>query len=294
MWVKDFLKTLTAERNYSELTVQAYAEDLRRFEAYFKEVDEELDWASVDADVIRGWMVQQLDAGDKATSVNRRLSALRSFYTYLLKCEQVKVNPASKVRGPKKAKPLPVFLKESETQQLMLRSLYPEGFEGDRDYAVISMFYETGIRLAELNGLNKRDIDLQSCVLKVTGKRDKQRMIPFGLKLKETIQNYLDSCKERFLDAEQEALFVDNKGVRLSRGRIETMVHHYLSLVSTLHKRSPHVLRHTFATQILNNEGDLGAVKELLGHASITTTEVYTHTTFEELKKVYKKAHPRS
>ena len=293
MWVDDFLKSLTAEYNKSELTVQAYAEDLCRFERFFKGVDEQITWSVVDADLIRDWMIQLMEEGASPTSVNRRLSAVRSFYTYLLKRELITVNPASKVKGPKKAKTLPTFLKESETEQLMDRTLYPEGWEGDRDYAIVSTFYETGIRLAELVGMNVQDVDFGAEVLRVTGKRDKERIIPFGEKMKQSWQTYLEG-RNAIAQPATEAFFLNKKGQRMSRASIEDLVHKYLSSVTTQKKRSPHVLRHTFATQMLNHEGDLQAVKELLGHSSIKTTEIYTHTTFEELKAVYKKAHPRS
>lgn len=293
MWLDDFLRSLSAERNCSPKTVEAYADDLSRFEAYFRSVDEELDWETLDADVIRGWMVQLMENGAKPSSVNRRLSAIRSFYTFLMKRSLVTVNPASKVKGPKQPKTLPTFLKERETEQLMERDLYPEGFEGDRDYAVICTFYETGVRLAELTDMNQQDVDFQMGLLKVTGKRNKQRYIPFGPNLESVWKTYLKSRTELFGDAEP-AFFLNKKGERLERDTIERLVKHYLSGVTTQKKKSPHVLRHTFATQMLNHEGDLQAVKELLGHSSISTTEIYTHTTFEELKKVYNKAHPRS
>lgn len=293
MWVDDFLKSLTAEYNKSARTVEAYADDLARFEIFFKNVDEQITWETVDADLIRDWMIQLMEEGARPTSVNRRLSAVRSFYTYLLKRELIRVNPASKVKGPKKAKTLPTFLKERETEQLMQRSMYPKGWEGDRDYAIISTFYETGIRLAELVGMNVGSVDFSAEVLRVTGKRDKERLIPFGEQLKRTWQEYLrvrgGICKPGI-----EAFFLNKRGERMSRGSIEILVRKYLSQVTSQQKRSPHVLRHTFATQMLNHEGDLQAVKELLGHGSISTTEIYTHTTFEELKEVYKKAHPRS
>lgn len=293
MWLEDFLRSLVAERNCSRKTEQAYSDDLNQFQAYFKSIDEGIDWTTVDADVIRGWMIQLMDQGVKPSSVNRKLSAIRSFYTFLMKRELVEVNPATKVKGPKMPKALPTFLKEAETDLLMDRSLYPEGFEGDRDFAVICTFYETGIRLAELTEMNQRDVDFKLGLLKVTGKRDKQRLIPFGVNLQSVWQTYIESRIKLFGDAEP-AFFLNKKGNRLERGTIERLVHHYLSEVTTQKKRSPHVLRHTFATQMLNHEGDLQAVKELLGHSSISTTEIYTHTTFEELKKVYKKAHPRS
>lgn len=288
-----FLKYLLLERNYSEKTILSYGIDLNEFEAYFKSVDEELEFTSVDADVVRGWVLSLMDEGRAETTVNRKLSSLRSFYHYLLRQKLVAVDPVVKVVGPKKKKPLPVFVRDEAMDQLLEGSEFPQTFEGVRDKTMLEVFYSTGMRRAELIALRDGDVDFSALVIKVTGKRNKQRLIPFGDRLQEVLKAYLQE-RTRFYSGECEAFFIRKGGVRLSPSSVNYIVKRYLSKVVTLKKKSPHVLRHTFATSMLNHQAELEAVKELLGHESLTTTEVYTHTTFEELKQVYEQAHPRA
>lgn len=288
-----FLKYLLLERNYSEKTILSYGIDLDEFEAYFKRVDEELEFTSVDADIVRGWVLSLMDEGRAETTVNRKLSSLRSFYRYLLRQKLVAVDPVAKVVGPKKKKPLPVFVRDEAMNQLLDEFEFPQTFEGARDKTMLEMFYSTGMRRAELIALKDGDVDFSALVIKVTGKRNKQRLIPFGDRLQEVLKAYLQE-RTRFYSGECEAFFIRKGGVRLSPSSVNYIVKRYLSKVVTLKKKSPHVLRHTFATSMLNHQAELEAVKELLGHESLTTTEVYTHTTFEELKQVYEQAHPRA
>lgn len=288
-----FLKYLLLERNYSEKTILSYGIDLNEFEAYFKSVGEELEFTSVDADVVRGWVLSLMDEGRAETTVNRKLSSLRSFYHYLLRQKLVAVDPVVKVVGPKKKKPLPVFVRDEAMDQLLEGSEFPQTFEGVRDKTMLEVFYSTGMRRAELMALRDGDVDFSALVIKVTGKRNKQRLIPFGDRLQEVLKAYLQE-RTRFYSGECEAFFIRKGGVRLSPSSVNYIVKRYLSKVVTLKKKSPHVLRHTFATSMLNHQAELEAVKELLGHESLTTTEVYTHTTFEELKQVYEQAHPRA
>ena len=293
MLKESFLRYLRYERNYSDYTVLSYGTDLVKFEEFFKNMDEALDYRTVDADVIRNWVVSLMDAGYTASSVNRKLSSLRSFYHYLLRKGVVSVDPMLKIAGPKKRKPLPVFVKEADMARLLDETDFGEGFLGVRDRMIIEMFYSTGMRLSELVGLADKDVDFSAGGIKGTGKRKKQRLIPFGGEVRGDMKSYVEAGKERW-DGESEGFFVrkDGRGMLPGRGRL--IVKRNLSKVVTLKKRSPHVLRHTFATSMVNNHANLEAVKELLGHESLTTTEVYTHTTFEELKKVYKQAHPRA
>lgn len=288
-----FLKYLLLERNYSEKTILSYGIDLDEFEAYFKGVDVELEFTSVDADVVRGWVLSLMDEGRAETTVNRKLSSLRSFYHYLLCQKLVAVDPVAKVVGPKKKKPLPVFVRDEAMSQLLDGFEFPQTFEGVRDKTMLEVFYSTGMRRAELIALRDGDVDFSALVIKVTGKRNKQRLIPFGDRLQEALSVYLQE-RTRFYSGECEAFFIRKGGVRLSPSSVNYIVKRYLSKVVTLKKKSPHVLRHTFATSMLNHQAELEAVKELLGHESLTTTEVYTHTTFEELKQVYEQAHPRA
>ena len=288
-----FLKYLLLERNYSEKTILSYGIDLDEFEAYFKGVDVELGFTSVDADVVRGWVLSLMDEGRAERTVYRKLSPLRAFYLYLLRQKLVAVDPVAKVVGPKKKKPLPVFVRDEAMNQLLDGFEFPQTFEGVRDKTMLEVLYSTGMRRAELIALKDGDVDYSALVIKVTGKRNKQRLIPFGGRLQEVLSVYLQE-RTRFYSGECEAFYIRKGGVRLSPSSVNCIVKRYLSKVVTLKKKSPHVLRHTFATSMLNHQAELEAVKELLGHESLTTTEVYTHTTFEELKQVYEQAHPRA
>ena len=294
MWLTDsFLDYLQYERNYSEETIKSYREDLRQFEEFAREEIGDSAPSEVKAELVREWIVSLMDRGYTSTSINRKLSSLRSFYKFLLRKGEVAVNPLQKITGPKNKKPLPAFLRESDMDRLLDEVDFGEGFKGGRDHMIIEMFYATGVRLSELIGLDNKDVDFSSSLIKVTGKRNKQRLIPFGEELKIAMTEYVDVRNEA-VPVRTDAFFVRENGERLSRSIVENLVKRNLSKVVTLKKRSPHVLRHTFATTMLNHDAELGAIKELLGHESLATTEVYTHTTFEELKKVYNLAHPRA
>ena len=294
MWLTDsFLDYLQYERNYSEETIKSYREDLRQFEEFAREEIGDSAPSEVKAELVREWIVSLMDRGYTSTSINRKLSSLRSFYKFLLRKGEVAVNPLQKITGPKNKKPLPAFLRESDMDRLLDEVDFGEGFKGCRDHMIIEMFYATGVRLSELIGLDNKDVDFSSSLIKVTGKRNKQRLIPFGEELKIAMMEYVDVRNEA-VPIRTNTFFVRENGERLSRSIVENLVKRNLSKVVTLKKRSPHVLRHTFATTMLNHDAELGAIKELLGHESLATTEVYTHTTFEELKKVYNQAHPRA
>ncbi len=294
MWLTDsFLDYLQYERNYSEETIKSYREDLRQFEEFAREEIGDSAPSEVQAELVREWIVSLMDRGYTSTSINRKLSSLRSFYKFLLRKGEMAVNPLQKITGPKNKKPLPAFLRESDMDRLLDEVDFGEGFKGCRDHMIIEMFYATGVRLSELIGLDNKDVDFSSSLIKVTGKRNKQRLIPFGEELKIAMMEYVDVRNEA-VPIRTNAFFVRENGERLSRSIVENLVKRNLSKVVTLKKRSPHVLRHTFATTMLNHDAELGAIKELLGHESLATTEVYTHTTFEELKKVYNLAHPRA
>ncbi|WP_455593458.1 tyrosine recombinase XerC [Bacteroides sp.] len=293
MLTDSFLDYLRYERNYSEKTVFAYGRDIAQLQEFAQGEEGNFNPVSINPELIREWIVSLMDKGYTSTSVNRKLSSLRSFYKYLLKQGVVDVDPLRKIAGPKKKKPLPSFLKEGDMNKLLDEVDFGEGFRGCRDHLIIEMFYATGMRLSELIGLDDRDVDYSASLLKVTGKRNKQRLIPFGDELKDAMLEYV-SVRNETVSERSGAFFVRGNGERLYKSLVYDIVKRNLSKVVTLKKRSPHVLRHTFATTMLNNEAELGAVKELLGHSSLATTEIYTHTTFEELKKVYKQAHPRA
>ena len=293
MLIDSFLKYLRFERNYSKKTIISYGIDLREFERYLKEVDAELDFTKVHADNVRNWIVHLMDNGCVAASVNRKLSSLRSFYRFLLRKKVISVNPLLKISGLKKKKTLPSFLKMEEMDRILDETSFGEGFEGCRDRMILEMFYATGMRLSELIGLDDADVDFSARLIKVTGKRNKQRLIPFGDELSDDLLKYI-KVRDEALPEREKALFVLSNGNRMYPVAVYKLVRRNLSKVVTLKKKSPHVLRHTFATAMLNDNAELRAVKELLGHESLATTEIYTHTTFEELKKVYKQAHPRA
>ena len=293
MMIGKFLDYLKFERNRSELTVKNYRDDLRSFEKFFRDLKNPVSWESVDSDVVRNWMERMMDEGNNAASINRRLSALRSFYRFALSRKLVDKDPVHGITGPKKGKPLPQFLKEKEMDRLLEREYWTRSFEDVRDRAIIMTFYETGIRLSELTGLDDKMVDFAEYQLKVTGKRNKQRIIPFGEELCTTLRDYME-CRDREVGRLSEALFVTDEGQRMSASLVRERVKRSLSKVCTLKKRSPHVLRHTFATAMLNHKAGIESVKKLLGHESLSTTEIYTHTTFEQLKREYSIAHPRA
>lgn len=293
MMINEFLNYLKFERNRSDLTIKNYGEDLRAFEEFYGNLDSRLSWKSVDSDVIRDWMESMMDKGNNATSINRRLSALRSFYRFALTRKLVDKDPVHGVTGPKKGRPLPQFLKENEMDRLLDAESWTESFEDVRDRMIIMTFYETGIRLSELIGLDDSMVDFSNRQLKVTGKRNKQRVIPFGEELLATLRDYM-RCRDKEVNRQAEALFVSAKGQRMTSSQVREAVRKNLSKVCTLKKRTPHVLRHTFATAMLNNKAGIESVKKLLGHESLSTTEIYTHTTFEQLKREYYSAHPRA
>lgn len=288
-----FLDYLRYERNYSDDTVKAYGEDIRQFQEFGGEDVGFQSPSEVVVDVVREWMIHLMNLGYATTSVNRKLSSLRSYYKYLLRKGEVKVDPLRKITGPKNKKNLPVFVKENEMNRLLDDEDFGEGFEGCRDHLVIAMFYATGMRLSELIGLDDGDVDFAASVIKVTGKRNKQRLIPFGEELRVEMEAYVKQ-RDESVPVRSGAFFVRKTGERLYPNIVRKIVTRNLSKVVTVKKRSPHVLRHTFATSMLNHDAELGAIKELLGHESLATTEIYTHTTFEELKKVYNQAHPRA
>lgn len=291
--IKEFLDYLRFERNYSPRTIDSYGEDLHEFERYFRNLDCHLSWETVDADVIRDWMGSMMDRGNTARSVNRRLSALRSLFRFALSHGLVDKDPAHLITGPKADKPLPYFLRERDMDRLLEPQMWTDSYIDVLARTLIIVFYETGIRLSELTGLDDDDVNFVNSNIKVTGKRNKQRIIPFGKELADALHDYMDR-RDREITRLTDGLFLDKKGKRISNEKVRQLVEVNLAKVTTMKKRSPHVLRHTFATAMLNHNAELESVSKLLGHASIATTEIYTHTTFEQLKKEYKSAHPRA
>ena len=292
MMVDKFLEYMRYERNRSPRTVQEYEDDLRMFESFFKNKDSQVSWESVDSDLIRDWLESMMDSGHAATSVNRRLSALRSLFRFALSRHLVEKDPAHVIVGPKNSKPLPAFVREQDMNRLLDgEEMWQDNFEDLRARTIIILLYHTGVRVSELTGMDVSSLDMYDSYIKVRGKGNKERVVPFGEELKAGLEKYL-VARESFAGMKDGPLFVDDRLRRMSPDQVRAIVKNNLSKVTTQKKRSPHVLRHSFATAMLNNGAGIESVKKLLGHAKISTTEIYTHTTFEQLKRVYKQAHP--
>ena len=288
-----FVDYLRFEKGRAILTVDSYRRDLENFLNYFTRLSDDITWQTVDTDIIRDWMENMMDKGNSSASINRRLSALRSFYRYAMARGLVSKNPAYGVVGPKKEKTLPYFVKESQMDNLLDEANWGVSYEDLRNRMILMVFYETGVRLSELVGLNDNSISWPEKVLRVIGKRNKERVVPLGDKLLRELTDYV-SVRDRCVERRSNALFLTKDGERAKPAQVRFMVERNLRKFCTLKKVSPHVLRHTFATAMLNHGADLESVKRLLGHESLTTTEVYTHVTFEQLKREYKTAHPRA
>ncbi|MBR3916756.1 MAG: tyrosine-type recombinase/integrase [Bacteroidaceae bacterium] len=293
MFIDSFIGHLRAEMNCSLHTLRAYAADLRSFQEYMSGTDESLTFFNADTDVVRSWVASLMDSGAAPSSVSRKLSSLRTFYQYLQVGNPAVSNPVASLQGPKRRKKLPVFVKESEMDELIDEHSFGEGYLPCRDRMILVLFYETGLRLSELVGLDVADVDMNASLVKVCGKRNKERIIPFASELKRELSEYL-VARNAFAGSDSGALFLSSRGGRVSASQVYRMVRLQLSNVTSIKKKSPHVLRHSFATAMLNNDAEIGAVKELLGHERLATTEIYTHLTFQELKRFYDKAHPRA
>ncbi len=291
--IEKYIKYLRYEKNYSLHTEISYSKDLHQFAEFLSLHFPDVDIKSVDNDVIRMWIVSLMEDKMSPRSVNRKLSALKSFYKYLLRIGEMSSNPMKKIVGPKTSKPIPAFVNNSDMDKILDEAGVEDDFESFRNHVMVELFYVTGIRRAELLGLKDVDIDFGSKTIQVTGKRNKQRLIPVSDDMLLLIEQYMNMRNEE-VENQSGYFFVKKDGEKLYPMMIHRIVTESLKQISTLSKTSPHILRHSFATGMLNNGADINAVKELLGHSSLAATEVYTHTSFEELKKIYNKAHPRA
>jgi len=283
-----FISYLQFEKRYSEHTILAYRQDLNAF-IEFAELKKISEFADLSSAFVRSWIVYLIEGGMKNKSVNRKLASLRTYYKWLRKEGIVTQSPMSKIRGPKNANHLPSFAKESELLPEKLEILFTEDFEGKRDALMLEMFYQTGIRLSELIGLKLNDV--QGDQIKVLGKRNKERIIPISGSLSKQIKEYLKFRDE--LSSKQPYLFLLNSGNKLYPTFAYRKINYYLGKVTSLDKKSPHILRHTFATHMLNRGTGLETLKDLLGHANLSATQVYTHNSFAQLNSIYSQAHPR-
>lgn len=289
-----FLQYLQYEKNYSSHTVLSYSTDINQFFHFLKTDPEHFSPSDVEPVMVQQWILEMMQRGMSARSISRKVSALKSFWNYLLKQNLAQVNPTLKIVLPKTKKPLPVFFKHREVSQVITDPHIPQdNFERVRDVLIVAVFYMTGIRLSELINIKENDVDLVAGELRVIGKRNKERIIPLDKLLCEKISAYIDK-KEEFVGPGNSYLFVRTNGMKMYPKLVSNIIRKLMSQVSTLPQISPHVLRHSFATALLDGGADINAVKELLGHSSLAATQVYTHTGFETLHNIYKQAHPRA
>ena len=291
---ESFLQYLQVEKGYSPHTVCSYQNDLNQFFAFIEKAGSEVFPADISSADVRAWIVSMMDNSISSSSVHRKISCLRIFFRYLRKEGIIHHDPMDRVVLPKRKKKLPVFVGEDALNNLLDKYEFGSDFSGIRNRTIIEMLYLTGMRRAELIGLKNNDVDLSAATIKVTGKRNKQRIIPIVKSFIGRIEEYIKVRDDLFPHDHEEWFFLTNKGNKLYDKFVYNTVKCYLTMVTTIEKRSPHVLRHTFATHMLNNGADLNSIKELLGHANLSATQIYTHNTFEKLKKVYKQAHPRA
>lgn len=293
---QDFIDYLRYEKRVSPHTVTAYEHDLSRFFNYLEEKLEINQLSDVHTEDIRAWIISLLeDESLQAKSVNRKISAVRAFYRYKLKIKELSTNPTLSIHAPKIPKKLPQYVDTKDMEHLFSDVPFEDSFEGWRDRTILELFYATGMRLSELLNIKTQDIHLQDNTIKVLGKRNKERLVPFGNKLSELLTMYLGYLEKKFVEGtKNNYIFVTANGEQLYPKAVYRIVRKYLDMVTTIDKRSPHVIRHTFATHMLNNGADLNAIKTILGHSSLASTQVYTHNSIEQLKSIYNQAHPRA
>jgi integrase/recombinase XerC len=289
-----FLKYLSSEKRTSSHTVLAYETDLRQLDDYLKNTYELQDSASADHVMIRSWIVTLSEAGLSPTSINRKIACLRSYFKYLLRQEVITRDPMQKIRVLKTSKKLPSFVKEQEMSKMLDHLAGDESFEGLRTSLILELFYGTGIRLSELLHLKEANIDTSNQTIKVLGKRNKERVIPFSKPLIKLINAYKKARSKEVTKSTHGLLFVTHEGDPCYPALIYRIVKEHLTAFTNSEKTSPHVLRHTYATHLLNRGAEINAVKDLLGHTSLAATQVYTHNTMDKLKKVFKQAHPKA
>jgi len=284
-----FIKYLSSEKRFSEHTIKSYATDLKQFTSFllseFQIIDE---INEISFQIIRTWIASLLEKGINPRSVNRKISTLKTYFKFLIREGVLIENPITKVVAPKSKKRLPVFIEEDQIASLLNEVQFEKGFVGQRNKLIIELFYVTGIRLSELINIKISDVDLNKQSIKVLGKRNKERIIPLSSNVVNDLNIFIENNQKN------KYLFTNLEGDKLYNKLVYRLVNKYIAKISSVNKKSPHILRHTFATHMLNNGADINAIKELLGHANLSATQVYTHNTIEKLKTVYKQAHPRA
>ena len=294
MSLQSFSDYLLLEKNYSQLTLKAYIKDIKDFSDFISAEFDSKSITNVNYQQIRSWIVLLVDKGISNRSINRKVSSLNTYYKFLLKTEDIEVNPLTKHKALKTSKKIQVPFSEEEIKTVLQELNFDTDFEGLRNRSIIELFYATGIRRIELVQLKLIDVDIANKNLKVLGKRNKERFIPLLPSVVETLKSYINVRNELSSIQDESYLFLTKKGVKIYETLVYRIINDYFSIASTKVKRSPHILRHSFATHLLNQGANLNAVKELLGHSSLAATQVYTHNSIAELKNVYSKAHPRS
>lgn len=294
MLLKAFLDYLLLEKKYSELTVNAYKTDIEAFLIFLKEEEQTNTIKEVNYSQIRSWIVNLVDKKISNRTINRKISALNSFYKFLLKVEEIKLNPLSKHKALKTSKKVQIPFSENEITTVLDQINHQQDFEGLRNKLIIELLYSTGIRRIELINIKLKDIDIENKTIKILGKRNKERIIPLLNTVIDSLNNYKSKRIQLKIIKDADHLFLTKKGVKLYEALVYRVVNNYFISASSKVKKSPHILRHSFATHLLNQGAELNAVKELLGHSSLAATQVYTHNSISELKKVYAKTHPRS
>jgi len=290
--IQNYLDYLHLEKRYSSHTLKAYRTDLSIFSFYIKDnYNTTIDKAN--HSMIRSWLIEELNKGNSSRTVNRKITSLKSFYKHLIKLQKVDCNPTSKIIASKTSKKLPQFVGVSDMNDLLNKLEFNEDFSGVRDKLIIEIFYSTGIRLSELINIKITDVDIKKSQIKVLGKRNKERLIPLTRELQKSIEKYFVLRMEKKA-IDSSFFLLANSGKKLNPSMVYRKVNDLLKGVTTLEQKSPHILRHTFATHMLNNGADLNVIKELLGHASLSATEIYTHNSVEQLKKIFNNAHPRA
>ena len=284
-----FIKYLSAEKRFSEHTITSYSTDLDQFSIFlFEEYQISEEVTEISFQIVRSWIASLLEKGVTPRSVNRKISTLKTYFKFLIRENVISESPMLKIIAPKSKKRLPVFIEENQIENLLNEVEFDEGFIGERDKLIIELFYVTGIRLSELINIKIFDINFSNSLIKVLGKRNKERLIPLSINIVNELQTFV---KKHNLN---NYLFTNLGGTKVYTKLVYRVVKKYIAKISSVNKKSPHILRHTFATHMLNNGADINAIKELLGHANLSATQVYTHNTIEKLKTVYKQAHPRA
>ena len=292
--IQDFLNHLTFQKRYSPHTIVSYQNDLAAFFDFIEIKFGSTKLDEINASFVRSWLAEMKESGMESKSLNRKISTLKSFFKYQLKQGTLLTSPMATIISPKVKKRLPQYVDEKDIHTLFSHVEFPDNWEGKTHWLLLQLFYNTGMRQAELVNLRESQIDISNSNIKVVGKGNKERVIPVSKELILLIEAYQQGKRSQFDNFDSVVLLVNAKGKRLYPKYVYNVVRHYLSTVTTIDKKSPHVLRHTFATHLMNNGADLNAVKELLGHSSLAATQIYTHNTIEKLKEVYKKAHPKA